>query len=223
MTDAVRFATVSRLGGRFAPVGVAALLSASCGDAMLQSRAPVLIVIDALQASSGARPGLSGTLESDVLTFVESNVDGQQKRVPTVFQDTGEVTARLILKDPGTPGFPASASDLQSVTIDRYRVEYIRADGRNTPGIDVPYRFDGAVTFTLGAQGGTFGSTTASFTLVRIQAKVEAPLKALVGGGGAKVISTIAVVTFYGRDMAGNTISAEGRISINFSDWGDPD
>jgi hypothetical protein len=58
--------------------------------------------------------------------------------------------------------------------------------------------------------------------LVRAQAKLEAPLKALAGGGGSIIISTIAQVTFYGRDQAGNDVSVTGQISVNFADWGDP-
>ena len=36
------------------------------------------------------------------------------------------------------------------------------------------------------------------------------------------MISTIAEVTFYGRDQAGNEISVTGLLSINFGDFGDP-
>jgi hypothetical protein len=64
--------------------------------------------------------------------------------------------------------------------------------------------------------------TTASFNLVRIQSKEEAPLQALAGGGGANVISTIARITFYGRDQAGREVSVTGQIGVNFADWGDP-
>ena len=39
------------------------------------------------------------------------------------------------------------------MTIDRYRVSYRRADGRNMQGVDVPYTFDSAVTFTVPTQG----------------------------------------------------------------------
>ena len=63
---------------------------------------------------------------------------------------------------------------------------------------------------------------TAGFTLVRVQAKQEAPLKALVGNGGAIAISTIAEVTFYGTDQAGRPVSVTGQISVDFNDWGDP-
>ena len=60
------------------------------------------------------------------------------------------------------------------------------------------------------------------FALVRAQAKVEAPLKSLAGGGGAALISTIADVTFYGKDQTGNDVAVTGSISVNFADWGDP-
>ena len=74
------------------------------------------------------------------------------------------------MKDPTLVG-PSSAN---FITIDRYHVKYIRADGRNTQGVDVPYPFDGAITGTVTDDGAIFG-----FTLVRHQAKVEAPLGAL--------------------------------------------
>jgi hypothetical protein len=81
----------------------------------------------------------------------------------------------------------------------------------------VPYSFDGAATGTIGADGSVL-----TFVLVRAQAKLEAPLRALRGGGGAIVISTMAEVTFYGADQNGNTVSVTGTISVNFADWGDP-
>ena len=58
--------------------------------------------------------------------------------------------------------------------------------------------------------------------LVRVQAKQEPPLRNLRGGGGALAISTIADVTFYGRDMSGRDVSASASISIVFADWADP-
>ena len=81
----------------------------------------------------------------------------------------------------------------------------------------MPYPFDGAITLTVGPT-----QVEGSFNIVRIQAKEEAPLLALVGSGGARVISTIAQVTFYGRDQAGREVSVTGQIGVNFADWGDP-
>jgi hypothetical protein len=195
-----------------------AAAATSCGEVARTGRGPGILVIDSLTASSGASPGqFVGVLASDVLTFVTANVNGQEVRVPTIFEDPGSVSMRVVLKDQGTPGFPAQPSPLQDITVTRYRVVFKRADGRNTPGVDVPYPFDGAVTFTVGPS-----QVSSGFILVRAQAKLEAPLRALVGAGGANAISTIAEVTFYGRDQAGNEVSATGMISVNFSDWGDP-
>ena len=66
-----------------------------------------------------------------------------------------------------TPG--ARPTTNNEVTINRVHVEYIRADGRNTPGVDVPYAFDSAVTGTIPAGG----SLTIGFVLVRNAAKQE--------------------------------------------------
>ncbi len=63
----------------------------------------------------------------------------------------------------------------------------------------------------------------AAFTLVRIQAKSESPLLALIGGGGAMAISTLAEITFYGTDQAGREVVATANISVNFADGGDPE
>jgi hypothetical protein len=95
-------------------------------------------------------------------------------------------------------------------------VKYVRSDGRNTQGVDVPFEFDGAMTLTVGAD-----SAKATMTLVRVQSKSEAPLQALVGSFGPS-ISTIAEVTFYGKDQAGRDVSVVGKISVNFADWQDP-
>ena len=200
-------------------VATAALVSASCGDTVRQGRSPAYLVMDKLTASSGAKPDATGShvLESDVITNVEATIGGETVLVPTVFEDGGEVELHVALKDPGTPTAPTDVGPMNHVTVDRYRVTFLRSDGRNTPGVDVPYAFDGAVTGTISG-----GASKLNFVLVRAQAKKEAPLQALRGMGGAMLISTIAEVTFWGKDQAGNVVSVTGRISVNFADWGDP-
>jgi hypothetical protein len=121
----------------------------------------------------------------------------------------------LILKDPGVPGAPAAPSDLNQVTFTRYRVVYRRSDGRNTPGVDVPQPIDTGLTFTVPAAG----TATAGFELVRNIAKREAPLIALIDNGN--IISTIADVSFFGRDQAGNDVAATGSLTVNFGNFGD--
>lgn len=196
-----------RQGWATAIAGLAMLASVSCGKTVRESRASSYLVIDAMEAASGIKPDkLVATLASDVVTK------------GTIYQDPGQVTLSLGLKDPGTLASPSEVSPINYITVDSYHVQYIRADGRNTPGVDVPYAFDGAATGTVGK-----GASGIGFVLVRAQAKMEAPLLALRGLGGAVLISTIAEVTFYGRDQAGNRVSVTGRISVDFADWGDPE
>jgi hypothetical protein len=106
-------------------------------------------------------------------------------------------------------------TEINSVTITRYHVDFMRAGGRNTPGVDVPYGFDGAATGTI--PGG--GSATFTFELVRHTSKLEAPLVQLVNSSA--IIHTIAKITFYGRDLAGNDISVAGSMSVDFGNFGD--
>jgi hypothetical protein len=196
---------------RAAFFGIAVLAATSCGEVARTGQSPAFLIIDALDGASGADPNtFTTTVFSDVETVVED--------VPTRFNDVGRVSLRLALRNPGSPGSPTAPSTLNEITITRYRVNFRRSDGRNTPGVDVPHGFDGAFTVTVPA-GGTVQS---GFNLVRNQAKSEPPLKNLVGGGAQRFISTIAEITFYGRDQAGNEVSVTGTISVDFADFADP-
>jgi hypothetical protein len=199
---------------KFVAVLALAAMSASCGEMSRQGRSPVQVVIRALQAASGASSDdMGGTLNSDVIVLITEDPCSVQNPCPTIVNDIGEVEMALTLKDPGVG---ASPSQLNMVTINRYRVEYRRTDGRNVQGVDVPFAFDSGLTFTIPADG----QITAGFQLVRHTAKQEAPLQALRFNGD--IISTIATVTFYGHDQAGNEISVAGNIGIDFGDFGDP-
>jgi hypothetical protein len=198
---------------------VLAMTAAGCGGEMLtQSRAPVQIVVEELVAASGADPSeLGTTLLSDVITNMTTPAPcAPDAPCPTIFNDIGQVTMSLLLKDPGAPGVDASPSAINQVTFTRYRVAFRRTDGHNIPGVDVPHDFDSAVTFTVPAEG----SVSAPFQIVRHSAKREEPLRALAFNGSK--ISTIADVTFYGRDQAGHDVTATGRIGIDFGDFADP-
>jgi hypothetical protein len=181
-------------------------------------RSPSFLVIDKLEAAAGATPGTLGVpLLSDVQTVVKKQINGVEVQVPTLFNDVAVVTMRTLLKDAGNPGAQTSPSNLNAVTITRYRVVFVRADGRNVQGVDVPYAFDGATTATI-----TPAPSDVAFEIVRSNAKEEDPLRALVGNRGRVIISTIAEITFYGHDQAGNEVQTTGSISVNFTDFGDP-
>lgn len=186
-----------------------------CGKAVRQGQGAADLVLEQIVAASGVRPDeFDHVLASDVVTFVDA---GDAGRVPTIFEDPGRAQFRVVMKDIGIPSSPTTPTTNNWITITRWHVTYTRADGRNTQGVDVPWAFDGT-----GTQIVTAVSTQMIFTLVRASAKGEAPLQALIGAGGADYIATLAEVTFYGHDNAGNAVSATGRISVNFADWGDP-
>jgi len=198
-----------RVGGRVARLGLAAATVATlagCTATQKEGVSPGYLIIDTLEGASGADPSkLSTLLNSDVMT------NGG------ILQDDGQVTFHLALKDPGTSDSPASPTPNNLITVTRYHVEYTRADGRNVQGVDVPYAFDSGLGVTVSGE-----KRTASITLVRIQAKLESPLKALANHGGALAISTIATVTFYGTDQTGREVRGSANIGVNFADWADP-
>jgi hypothetical protein len=198
---------------------VGSATASGCGEAVRSGRSPVVLVVNRLEGASGADPAkLSSVLHSDVETLVERSQGGEQTSVSTLFADYGQAELRLALKDVGPPGSPAAPTDNNLVTITRYRVSYRRTDGRNVPGVDVPYAFEGAATVTLAGSG----PAVLALELVRVQAKQEPPLRNLRNGGGALAISAIADVEFHGRDIVGHEVSAAGALSVIFADWADP-
>jgi hypothetical protein len=196
---------------------VAALVAAtsSCGDVIRQGRSPVYLVIDKLQAAQGNHNSQFGNgLSSDVLTLVTTPAPcTTTSPCPTVFGDVGQVVLRTSFKD--VYAIQTAPQTNNDVTITRYHVSFRRADGRNTPGVDVPYAFDGATTGTIPANG----TLSMGFALVRNTAKQESPLVQLISS--PNVISAIADVTFYGHDQVGNQMNQTGSIDVAFANFGD--
>lgn len=185
---------------------IAVALLSSCGQQVREGQTSSYLVLTSLEGASGAKPdSLSSVVSSDVITVV--------KGVPTTFSDPGSATFQLALKDPGSSTSPNAPTPNNYITLTQYHVQYKRSDGHNIEGVDVPYAFDGALTATVS------NTTTVAFTLVRNQAKDEAPLKALAFN--PIVLTTIAQVTFYGHDQTGRQVSVSGNIEISFANYGD--
>jgi hypothetical protein len=201
--------TILATAGRLAGAAACVISMAGCGSELLRTgRSPVYLVVDRIEATpQGGSP--QAFLVSDVRLD-----DG------SVFNDNALVTLRSVPKNPD-----ATATAINGVTLTRYHVEFRRTDGRNTPGIDVPYPFDGGLSLTIAS-----GSTgQAVFEIVRHQAKLEPPLKNLDGFSatgerslsGLGFLSTIAEITIYGRDQNGNEVLAAARLDVHFGDFAD--
>jgi hypothetical protein len=195
----MRWAARSARPAALAGLTLAALAGSACGSSDARTgQTPSYLIVDRLQF----KPSQSETtFNSDVASDNGS-----------IFEDAGAVIFRAGMRDETNANAPSQAN---AITVTRYRVVFTRSDGRNTPGVDVPYAFDGAMTATVDPGG----AVIVPFVMVRVQAKLEAPLAALRGHGGAAAISTIAEVTFYGHDQVGRETQATGLISINFADW----
>jgi hypothetical protein len=201
-------------------IGIAALAAAgvSCGDVVRQGRSSSYLVVDSLAGIRGGPNAGSpaSTLISDVITNVTAPLPcSTAAPCPTIFGDPGQASLHLAMKDPGTAANPNAPGPVNAITINRYHVQYTRADGRNTAGLDVPYPIDGAATATISSAS----SVTIGFELVRVTAKEESPLVQLTSSN--QFVTMLATVTFYGHDQAGNDVSVAGMIEIQAGNFGD--
>jgi hypothetical protein len=177
---------------------VLGIAAASCGS-VREGTGTSFLMVEQLEFAEGANQGtFLTTLHSDINPPSEAQID-----------DVCRVSFSLGLKDPGPAASANAPTANQFITVDRYHVKFIRADGRNVQGVDVPYEFDGALTALVGA-----GRTQTAFVVVRHNAKREAPLAVL--GTNVTKISMIVEITFYGRDQTDHEAQVSARSSIEF-------
>lgn len=151
-------------------------------------------------------------LRSDVIV-IDSETGAK-----SIFDDPATATLRATLLDP-TPG--AQSSQYNSIRVTRYVVSFFRSDGKNTPGVDVPYSFEGSLSTLI-----DIGTTTnISFIIVRHVAKLEPPLIDLANstleGGDELVMQVTARIDFYGHDMINHKVKATGYLTIFFANFAD--
>jgi hypothetical protein len=175
-------------------------------DAVTNDSTNTIIQIVSMEAQIVDDQG-PGEVVSDLFSDVCFSASGAGC---SVFNDNGIVTMRVFPKDR-----TQLASEINTVTIERYRVTYIRADGRNVVGVDVPYPFDGVANFLIPITG---DEVIRPFIVVRHQAKVESPLRE-IQNDITKILSVIGQVDFYGHDSAGRAITVTGYLNITFADF----
>jgi len=145
-------------------------------------------------------------LQSDVL-FVDPTTSAE-----TITADEAKASLGVTLLDPDSAYGPSS---FNGITVDRYVVTYIRADGKNVEGVDVPYSFEGALSAFIEVDS----SVDINFVIVRAISKAEPPLIDLVDGRAEGVLNVNAKVDFYGHDLTNRNVKATGYISIFFTNY----
>ncbi len=183
------------------------VVSVSCNKIENDFRTNTVLIIDSVYAvvDNAVKSGQT-YIESDVCKYDE------ETQSCTVYSDTAQVTVRNLPLNPD-----AEASFYSDLKVIRYKVEFYREDGKNTPGVDIPYPVSGSIDVNV-----PVGETVNFFVVVVPQmAKLQPPLNRLVGGQSESIIKAIARITLYAEDINGNQVSAEGQIDVYFADFAD--
>jgi len=135
--------------------------------------------------------------------------------------DTGETTVQndygnaYIVSYPYNPN-EDTPSFYENVQLKEYHVSYVRSDGRNQEGVDVPRSFWGRISIMIPPDG---SEHQVVFVLVRANAKMERPLVELRYASEEKELEVTAVVEFYGEDLSGHKVYVKGTIPVVFANY----
>jgi len=197
-------------------VAVSLLFVTACGNASDANRSSVLINITNISGGDGV-PGQDGTgvgdTEDEDISFglVYSHI----KSVGSNYDTLGNVSFR---SDPNGDGTEDLEGQYGNVILRKYRVSYQRTDGRNTPGFDVPYPFDGACNIFLDSSQEQEGDMKVeNIIFVRGTAKDEPPLSWLTTQQyGEDAFMAEMLIEFWGEDYSGNNIYVKGQNLVEF-------
>ena len=174
-----------------------------------------LLVVESVQGIIGqddeeSTPLLSDTCDNPAGTPQDPDLCG-------VFNDNAEINFANQFLQIGPGAGLGGPTFLNDIVVNRYRVDYIRPNGRNTPGVDVPFGIDGTMNMRVPSDG----TATVAIIVVRHQAKKEPPLSNLDIEPGENVLTANAQMKFFGQDLAGRTASAIGFLEIHFANFGE--
>ncbi len=184
-----------------------ALLAWACNPVENDSKSPSMIVIESIRGTD-IEGNEADYLQSDVVK-VDATTQAQ-----SIHADPALASLRAATLDPKPVSGVSQWSDIM---LTRYVVSYSRADGKNVPGTDVPYPFEGSLSFLLKNSV----TTDVGFIAVREVAKAEPPLVNLVANRAEGVIQCRAQIDFYGQDMTGKKVKATGYLTVFFANYAD--
>lgn len=194
------------ISGGVIVLGILLAMGYGCSPLEDESFAPNRLIVTDISTENTS--GATGVLQSDVVILVE--VDGGF--VETVAEDVAGVSFRNDWLSVGIT--PTSLNDL---IVTRYRLTYERSDGRNQPGVDVPFPFDGTMNVLVPVNDVGSGQ----FTIVRASAKLEEPLYSLRNMGAEVEIVTTAHIQFWAHDLIGRVVTTTATYPVHFANWAD--
>src|SRR5712692_3880415 len=182
--------------------------------------AKVLVTVLVVAAMFGCTPDWAKNGDAPVVLLMTGINDGapleSDVRISTGAVCPDSVSLRLEnhFKNPNV----TATGFRHDFTVERYEVRYFRSDGRNTEGVDVPYRISGNVAQEIQEEQ----AATMSLEVVRRQAKLEPPLANLQNLGGPIIVTMFAEITLHARTTTGQTTNpVSARLQIDFADFGD--
>jgi len=188
---------------------IAALALASCVAKEDDSTSASFLVINSLTGKDLSGGEGSTTVFSDVIT------NG------SIINDNGVAAVTTLTYNPNPDSDAHDITYYMNVIVDQIDVEFLRTDGRNVEGVDVPYRFTQPMNVLVPVDE----TVQIPFVLIRHVAKLEPPLLALrEEPNQGKVLQLVAKITVYGKDLAGHRVApVSGYLSVWCANFADSD
>jgi hypothetical protein len=184
-----------------------ALLAASiflpaCNPLEDESRSNSILIVENITGKDMSGTD-AGFLQSDVV-----------KKDNSITTDTAKATLSAKFMDPAPI---LGTSQYSDIMVTRYVVSYSRTDGRNRPGADVPFPFEGSLSALVRVDS----TTSVNFVIVREAAKLEAPLINLRDSAYGDILNMTAKIEFYGHDLTDKAVKATGYLTVYFANYVD--
>ncbi len=186
---------------------IAALALGSCLAKENDSTSASFLVVTSLTGNDLAGKAGSTTVFSDVIT------NG------SIVNDSAIAVVGALTYNPTEDSEAHDITYYMNVVVDQIDVEFLRTDGKNVEGVDVPYHFSQPVNIMVEVDK----TASIPFILIRHVAKMESPLIQLRDFPSEEVVlQLVAKVTVHGKDLAGHRVApVSGYLSVwcaNFAD-----
>lgn len=186
---------------KFLVLIIAALVLGSCLAKEDDSTSASFLVINSLTGKD-----LEGN-EGSTTVFSDVSLAG------SIVNDNGVASVIALTYNPTEDSDEHDITYYMNVVVDQIDVEFMRPDGRNVEGVDVPYRFSQPMTMIVPIDE----EVEIPFILIRHVAKLEMPLLGLREVPNREIdLQLVAKVTLHGKDLGGHRVAP---VSQNVDVW----